>query len=115
MLVARTAPHIDRVAATTDLGVEIVLKLSDVIDQFGLRFAAAVLPDGHGPGFIRAESQGDVIHTARQRMHQQAGVRRCGMAACRSPVVSDQGREPAREGAVSEDAGDTPSIAAAMT
>ena len=40
----RTAPHIDRVVATTDLGVEIVLPLSEVIGQFGLRFAAAVLP-----------------------------------------------------------------------
>jgi hypothetical protein len=71
VLVARTAPHIDRVVASTDLGVEIVLPLSEVIGQFGLRFAAAVLPDGHGPGSIRAESQGEVIHTARQWMHRR--------------------------------------------
>jgi len=72
VLVARTAPHIDRVVATTDLGFEIVLPLSGVIDQFGLRFAAAVLPDGQGPGSIRAESQGQVIHTARRSMPRRA-------------------------------------------
>ena len=68
MLVARTAPIVDRVVATTDRGVEIVLALSAVIDHFGLRFAAAVLPDGPRPGTIRAESHGEVIQTALQRM-----------------------------------------------
>jgi hypothetical protein len=58
VLLARTAPQIARVVATTDRGVEIELRLSEVVEQFGLRFAAAVLPDAHGPGSIRAESDG---------------------------------------------------------
>ena len=68
VLVARTAPQIDRVVATTGLGVEVVLPLSEVFGQFGLRFAAIVLPDGQGPGSIRAESGGKVVETRRQWM-----------------------------------------------
>lgn len=90
VLVARTAPQIDRVVATTDLGQEIVLPLSEVVEQFGLRFAAAVLPDGHGPGSVRAESQGQVIQTARQRMWPP-----------RAP--GGPGRRPAGRGVISGD------------
>ncbi len=67
VIVARTAPEIDRVLATTNLDAEIDLPLSEVIDQFGLRFTACVLPEGHTPGSIRAESHGQVVQSTRQR------------------------------------------------
>ena len=68
VIVARTAPQVDRVVVTTDRGAEIELPLSEIIDQFGLRFAAAVLPDGHGPGSIRAEAHGLTLQTQQQPM-----------------------------------------------
>jgi hypothetical protein len=54
-VMARTVPDADRVVATTDRGTEVVLALSEPIERFGLRFAAAALPGGHGPGTIRVE------------------------------------------------------------
>ena len=60
-VMARVAPEVDRVVATTDAGTEVELSLSPVIGQFGLRFAAAALPDGEAPGRIRAESGGVVL------------------------------------------------------
>ena len=60
--------QVDRVVVTTDRGTEIELPLSEIIDQFGLRFAAAVLPDGHGPGSIRAEAHGLTLQTQQQPM-----------------------------------------------
>ncbi len=59
VVVARTAPRVDRVVATTDQGTELELQLSEVIDSFALRFAAAVLPMGHGPASISAEAGGN--------------------------------------------------------
>jgi hypothetical protein len=60
-VMARTVPEVDRVVATTDLGLEVELALSPPVAEFGLRFAAAALPAGHGPGNIRAERGGEVI------------------------------------------------------
>lgn len=67
-VMARMLPNVDRVVATTDRGSEITLALSPVIDQFGLRFAAAALPDGERPASIRAERDGTVLETRPQRM-----------------------------------------------
>lgn len=68
VVLARTAPQIDRVVATTDAGTEIELPLSAVV--FGLRFGAALLPDGEGPASIRAEQGGVVVEVKQQRMHR---------------------------------------------
>lgn len=57
-VLARTDPVVDRLVAVTDRGAEIVLALSDVVPQFRLRFAAAVLPEGGRPGRLRAERGG---------------------------------------------------------
>jgi hypothetical protein len=65
-VMARTAPIVDRVVATTDRGSEITLELSPPIDRFGLRFAVAALPAGEAPGSIRAEERGVVLETRRQ-------------------------------------------------
>jgi hypothetical protein len=65
-VMARTAPVVDRVVATTDGGTEITLELSPPIDRFGLRFAIAALPAGETPGSIRAEQGGVVLETMRQ-------------------------------------------------
>lgn len=69
VVLARTAPEIDRVVATTDAGTEIELPLSPVI--FDLRFGAALLPDGEGPASIRAELGGVVVEVKQQRMHRR--------------------------------------------
>jgi hypothetical protein len=63
---ARTAPVVDRVVATTDRGSEITLELSPPIVPFGLRFALAALPAGEAPGSIRVEQGGVVLETMRQ-------------------------------------------------
>jgi hypothetical protein len=60
-VMARTAPDVDRVVATTDRGTEVVLALSPPVERFGLRFAAAALPEGERPGSIRAERGGDAL------------------------------------------------------
>jgi hypothetical protein len=65
-VMARTAPVVDRVVATTDGGNEITLELSPLIEPFGLRFAVAALPAGEGPSSIRAEGGGVVLETMRQ-------------------------------------------------
>jgi hypothetical protein len=67
-VMARTAPLVDRVVATTDRGLEVELALSGPVEPFGLRFAAAALPSGHGPGSIRAERAGAVLETSPQPM-----------------------------------------------
>jgi hypothetical protein len=67
-LMARTSPIVDRVVATTGHGSEIVLALSPLIERFGLRFAAAALPDGEQPGSLRAEREGAVLQTQPQPM-----------------------------------------------
>lgn len=68
VVMARTDPTIDRVVAVTANAVEVVLALSPVVERFGLRFAAAVLPVGERPGTIRAERAGYVIETRSQPM-----------------------------------------------
>jgi hypothetical protein len=67
-VMARTVPEADRVVAITDRGAEVVLTLSDPLEQFGLRFAAAALPAGHGPGSIRAERGGTELESRPQPM-----------------------------------------------
>ena len=67
-LMARTSPTVDRVVATTDRGTEVTLALSPPVDRFGLRFAAAALPDGEQPASLRAERQGTVLQSVPQRM-----------------------------------------------
>jgi hypothetical protein len=59
-VMVRTAAVVDRVIATTDRGTEVELALSPVIAQFGLKFGAAALPAGEGPGTIRAEVDGHI-------------------------------------------------------
>src|SRR5665213_4602479 len=65
-VMARTAPIVDRVVATTDGGSEITLELSPPIVPFGLRFALAALPAGEAPDSIRVEQGGVVLETMRQ-------------------------------------------------
>lgn len=67
-VMARTAPIVDRVVAITDHGTEVVLALSAQIEQFGLRFAAAALPEGEGPHSLRVEQDGVVLETCLQPM-----------------------------------------------
>ncbi len=67
-VMARTSPDVDRVIATTDRGTEVTLALSPPAEGFGLRFAAAALPDGERPALLRAERRGAVLTTIRQRM-----------------------------------------------
>jgi hypothetical protein len=72
-VMARTVPEADRVVATTDRGLEIELALSEPVEQFGLRFAAAALPAGHRPGSIRAESGGTVLAALPQPLPGRPG------------------------------------------
>ena len=66
-VMARALPVVDRIVAITDHGSEISLAMSQVIEPFGLRFAAAALPDGEGPGTLRAEgAAGAVLDTHAQ-------------------------------------------------
>jgi hypothetical protein len=67
-VMARTVPTVTRVVATTDRGTDVVLELSEPIERFGLRFAAAALPPGHMPAAIRAERDGVVLEERPQRM-----------------------------------------------
>ena len=65
-VMARAAPVVDRVVATTDLGSEVTLALSPSIERFGLRFAVAALSAGEGPSSLRVEHNGSVLETMRQ-------------------------------------------------
>jgi hypothetical protein len=67
-VMARTEPAVTRVVATTDQGLDVELSLSEPVERFGLRFAAAALPDGHAPLRIRAERDGVVVDERPQRM-----------------------------------------------
>jgi len=64
-VMARVSPVVDRVVAITD-GSEITLSLSPVIEQFGLRFAAAALPAGEQPASLRIERDGTVLESPLQ-------------------------------------------------
>lgn len=65
------APNVTRIVATTDRGAEVELSLSDVIRIFGVRFAVADLPRGHGPESVRAEVDGATVE-ARQQLTASA-------------------------------------------
>jgi hypothetical protein len=65
---ARTAPIVTRVVATTDQGLDVELRLSEPVERFGLRFGATALPAGHGPLRIRAERDGAVVDEQPQRI-----------------------------------------------
>jgi hypothetical protein len=67
-VMARTRPEVDRVVATTSRGTEVELALSPPVPAFGLRFAAAALPDGEEPGRLRAERAGVVLESWPQPM-----------------------------------------------
>ena len=67
-VMARMSPAVDRVVATTDHGTEVTLALSPPVQRFGLRFAAAALPDGERPAGLRAERDGAVLQSVAQRM-----------------------------------------------
>ena len=67
-VMARTVPEADRVVATTDRGAEVELALSEPVERFGVRFAAAALPAGHAPGSIRVERDGKQLESRRQPM-----------------------------------------------
>jgi hypothetical protein len=67
-VMARTEPAVTRVVATTDQGLDVELSLSEPVERFGLRFAAAALPDGHAPQRIRAERDGSVVGERPQSM-----------------------------------------------
>ncbi len=67
-VMARTVPAVTRVVATTDRGADVVLELSQPVERFGLRFAAAALPPGHMPATIRAERDGAVLEERPQRV-----------------------------------------------
>ena len=78
-VMARTAPAVTRVVATTDRGAAVELELSEPVERFGLRFAAAALPPGHMPASITAERYGAVLEEQPQRM-APPGLRRRGSA-----------------------------------
>ena len=69
-VMARTVPAVTRVVATTDRGTDVVLALSEPVERFGLRFAAAALPPGQLPAAIRAERDGAVLEERPQRMRR---------------------------------------------
>lgn len=60
-VMTRSDPVVDRVLAITNAGTEVELSMSPVIAPFGLRFAAAGLPQGEQPQQLRAEHDGQVI------------------------------------------------------
>jgi hypothetical protein len=68
LVMARTDPSIDRLTAVTDRGTEVDLVMSAVVPRFGLRFGAAVLPDGEAPGWLRARSGGRTVAELRTPM-----------------------------------------------
>ncbi len=51
-VMARTAPEVSGLVAVTDRGTHVELTMGEVDNRFGLRFAAAGLPDGEGPGVL---------------------------------------------------------------
>lgn len=53
-VMARVDPTVSDVVVTTDLGAEVHLNLSPTVDQFGLRFGATDLPEGHRAATITA-------------------------------------------------------------
>jgi hypothetical protein len=67
-VVARTAPQVSRLVAVTDRGSRVELVMGPVDERFGLRFAAAGLPDGEGPGVLLVEVDGRPVEAIPQPM-----------------------------------------------
>lgn len=80
-VMARAAPEVSRLVAVTDRGTHVELALGDVDARFGLRFAAAGLPDGEGPGVLLVEVHGQP-HAA---MPQPMGRHAAGPAGPNGP------------------------------
>jgi hypothetical protein len=57
-VMARTAPEVTRLVAVTDRGTHVDVTLGETDARFGLRFAAAGLPEGEGPGLLLVEVDG---------------------------------------------------------
>jgi len=57
-VMARAAVEVTRLVAVTDRDTRVELSLGDVDARFGVRFAAAGLPDGEGPGGLLVEVNG---------------------------------------------------------
>jgi len=57
-VMARAAPEVSRLVAVTDGGTHVELVMGEVDVRFGLRFAAAGLPDGEAPGVLLIEVYG---------------------------------------------------------
>jgi hypothetical protein len=57
-VMARAAPEVSRLVAVTDRGTHVELVTGRADNRFGLRFAAAGLPDGEGPGVLLVEVDG---------------------------------------------------------
>jgi hypothetical protein len=68
-VMARADPTVDRIAAITDRGTQVELSLSEVVPQFGLRFAAAGLPDGEAPNRLIIEAKGQTVADLHRPMH----------------------------------------------
>ncbi|WP_159049029.1 hypothetical protein [Streptomyces sp. NRRL B-3648] len=60
-VVARCSAEIDRLVAVTDDDREVVMTLSDPAEQFGVRFAACILPSGTRLARVYASSRDDVV------------------------------------------------------
>ena len=70
----RVDASVDQVVATTSAGTEIVLALSGVNTEFGLRFGAALLPEGEEPGEVRAEIGNRTVQIESHRMDWKRGL-----------------------------------------
>lgn len=57
-VMARVAVEVTRLVVVTDRETRVELSLGDVDPRFGVRFAAAGLPDGEGPGSLLVEVNG---------------------------------------------------------
>jgi len=58
-VMARTAAEVTRLVAVTDRGTRVEFLLGQLDARFGLRFAAAGMPDGEEPGTCWSRSTGD--------------------------------------------------------
>ena len=54
-IMVRTAPNVERIFVTTRSGRGIELTMSEVIDEFQLRFGAAALPEDDWPGELTVQ------------------------------------------------------------
>jgi len=68
-VMARTDPMVDSVVAVSDRGTEVQLRLSAVVPEFGLRFAAAGLPGGEAPNRLLIQIKGETVADLHRPMH----------------------------------------------